>query len=163
MPIIVILMMIRAWITSADPPSDANMRRPQRPTAERTLNPARTRKRRNPCLTSAIRELFRGQTTVLSECFQRRGGSDAVASGEIMMINHAVDPIVLATNATSILLSDFVTLAAQISRFDAQGETCTRVLVKPRRDYVGVSIRYIQPRLAQEGGAPATEEAGNKL
>ena len=62
MPIIVIPMMIRARITSADPPSDANMRRPQRSTAERTLNPARMRKPRNQSLTSAIRELFRGQT-----------------------------------------------------------------------------------------------------
>ena len=62
MPIIVIATMIRAWTTSADPPSDANMRRPQRSTAERTLNPARSRKSRNQCLTSAIKELFRGQT-----------------------------------------------------------------------------------------------------
>jgi len=44
----------RAWTTSADPPSDANMRRPLRQTAERTLNPARWCPRRKCALTTAI-------------------------------------------------------------------------------------------------------------
>src|SRR5215471_5460378 len=50
----------RAWTTSADPPSDANVRRPQRQTAERTLNPARRCWSSRCALTPAIRELQRG-------------------------------------------------------------------------------------------------------
>jgi len=46
----------RAWTTSADPPSDANMRHPMRLTAERTLNPARRCTEANGTLTAAIRE-----------------------------------------------------------------------------------------------------------
>ena len=52
--------MTRAWTTSADPPSDANMRRPLRQTAKRTLNRARRCHRSNEPLMAAIRELRRG-------------------------------------------------------------------------------------------------------
>ncbi len=85
MPVVAIAV-TRAWTTttSADPPSDANMRRPTRPTAERTLNPARSRSPQNQCLTSAIRELFRGQTTAMQEAAKgfRRQSPQAVAALE---------------------------------------------------------------------------------
>ncbi len=56
-----------AWTTSADPPSDANMRRSVRSTAERTLSPARMRQPKTRPLTSAIRELQRGRINSLAD------------------------------------------------------------------------------------------------
>jgi hypothetical protein len=109
----------RAWTTSADPLSDANMRRPQSQTAERTLTPADASIERH--LTPAIRELQWGHSRLLCTygvLFGKSVGGFARRIDEILA--EELDALPLIRDVIVALSRARFALVEQIKRRDRQ-------------------------------------------